>query len=289
MKNHVDHICLVAILLLLTVVPAFPARGQMSLRDMELGVNGGGMNYIGDLNDQSMLGKPNLAVGAFFRLKFGDRWALAIGGSYGHLESDDCMAWRNLSFRTHLAETYMRMEFNFFPYGIFDIGYSWTPYIFGGIGVFAFKPQALWTNPNTGETDWYELQPLGTEGQGLSAYPDRPYYSLMQVSMPFGLGVKLMPGKNVTLAMEYGFRKTWTDYIDDVSTTYVDPQLLYDAHGEAAAGLADRSAEAGGGVPNAPGIKRGDDSLDDWYAYFNISVSVSFEVLFGWMRGKHCD
>lgn len=289
MKSRINHICLVASLLLLFMASVVPVRGQMSLGAMELGVNAGGMNYIGDLNDQSMLGRVNPAAGAFFRLKFGDRWALAIGGSYGHLESDDFMAWRNLSFRTHLAEAYMRMEFNFFPYGIFDIGYSWTPYIFGGFGIFAFKPRAQWTNPNTGETAWHDLQPLGTEGQGLSAYPDRPYYSLLQMSMPFGIGVKLMPGKHVTLAMEYGFRKSWTDYIDDVSTTYVDPQLLFNARGEEATGLADRSAEVKGGVLNAPGIKRGDDSLDDWYAYFNISVSVSFEVLFGWMRGKRCD
>lgn len=271
------------------VAAVVPARGQVTLGIMELGVNGGGMNYIGDLNDQSPLGKVNPAGGVFFRMKFDDRWALSIGGSYGYLESDDFMAWRHLSFRSLLAEGYMRMEFNFFPYGIFETGLSWTPFIFGGFGVFAFKPQALWTNPNTGETAWHDLQPLGTEGQGTSAFPGRSYYSLLQVSMPFGIGLKLMPSRHVTLAVEYGFRKSWTDYIDDVSTTYVDPKLLYDAHGEEAAGLADRSAEVQGGTSNAPGIKRGDDSLDDWYAYFNVSVSVSLEVLFGWMRGKHCD
>ena len=201
------------------------------------------MNYIGDLNGQSMLGSVNGAAGAFFRMKFGDRWALSIGGSYGHVESHDYMAWRNLSFHSYVGEAYMRMEFNFWPYGLFGTDYHWTPYLFGGLGVFSFNPKAQWTDPNTGETAWHELRPLCTEGQGLSAYPDRSTYSLLQLDMPFGLGVKLMPNKKFTIAVEYGFRKTWTDYLDDVSTTYVDNELLHDVYGDASAGLADRSDE----------------------------------------------
>ncbi len=257
---------------------------------MELGLNGGGMNYMGDLNNQSILGKVHAGGGAFFRMQFGDRWALNIGAGYGHLEggNPDFMAWRNLSFKTHLLEGTLRMEFNFWPYGLFGTDLHWTPFIFGGFGFFTYNPMAQWCNPTTGETDWYELQPLGTEGQGLSQYPDRSYYSLLQLNMPFGIGVKMMPSKKVTIAMEYGFRKTWTDYLDDVSTTYVDLEALRSSRGEEAVALSDRSAEAGG-VANAPGIKRGDDSLNDWYSYFNISISVSFDVLFGWLMKKKCN
>lgn len=283
--------CGIVVVIGLLLATTSRTYAQIDLGRMELGVCGGGMNYIGDLNNQSMLGSVNAGAGIFFRMKFGDRWALNIGGSYGHLEggNPDYMAWRNLSFRSHLMEAYMRMEFNFWPYGIFGTTYHWTPYIFGGFGVFTFNPKAQWTDPNTGQTAWYDLQPLGTEGQGLSAYPGRSYYSLMQINMPFGLGVKIMPGKKFTLAVEYGFRKTWTDYIDDVSTTYVDNELLRNTHGDAAAGLADRSTEVTGGKLNDAGIKRGDDSLDDWYSYFNVSFAVSFDVLFGWLKKKNCN
>ncbi len=283
---------LIYLLLATLLLPFTPFHGaaQTNLSHMELGLNGGGMNYMGDLNNQSILGKANLAGGAFFRMQFNDRWALNIGGSYGHLEggNPDFMAWRNLSFKSHLLEGTLRMEFNFWPYGLFGTDLHWTPFIFGGFGFFTFNPMAQWQNPNTGETDWYELQPLGTEGQGLNQYPDRSYYSLLQVNMPFGIGVKMMPSKSVTIAMEYGFRKTWTDYLDDVSTTYIDLEALRSSRGEVAVALSDRSAEAGG-VTNAPGIKRGDDSLNDWYSYFNISVSVSFDILFGWLMKKKCD
>ncbi len=245
---------------------------------------------MGDLNNQSILGRVRAAGGAFVRLKFGDRWALNIGGSHGHLEggNPDCMAWRNLSFKSPLTEGTLRMEFNFWPHSLSGADFHWTPFIFGGFGFFSFNPMAQWRNPTTGETNWHELQPLGTEGQGLGRYPDRAHYSLLQLSMPFGVGIKMMPSKKVTIAMEYGFRKTWTDYIDDVSTTYVDAELLRSTYGEVSAALADRSVE-GGGVANAPGIKRGDDSLNDWYSYFNISIAVSFEVLFGWLQKKKCD
>ena len=82
--------------------------------------------------------------------------------------------------------------------------------------------------------------------------------------MPFGIGFKYHPNKSLTLSAEYGFRKSWTDYIDDVSTTYVDNAQLTYVAGELAAGLADRSGEVEPGYVNAAGIKRGDDSLDDW-------------------------
>ena len=97
--------------------------------------------------------------------------------------------------------------------------------------------------------------------------------------------IELSKFQNVSLTAEYGFRKTWTDYLDDVSTTYVGSEVLLAGvqDGVLAAALADRSE-----VPNAVGIKRGDDSLDDWYSYFNLSLGMNLDMLFGWMRSKRC-
>ena len=141
-----------------------------------------------------------------------------------------------------------------------------------------------------GGIQWAELQPLCTEGQGSSAYPDRRPYTLTQLCFPFGVGVKFRLGKSFSFSAEYGFRKTWTDYLDDVSKTYVGSEVLHanSEDGALAAILADRSGEVVDGYVNAPGIKRGDDSLDDWYAYFHITLGVKLETLFGWMRSKRC-
>lgn len=275
----------------LTLLMPLLLSAQGNLSNMEIGVNAGGMNYIGDLNDQSMLGKPNLAYGGLFRYKLDNRWSIVCGASYGHVEggNPDVLPHRNLSFSSYIFEGYLRTDFNFFPFGFGDMRFRWTPYIFGGFGFFKFNPTAYYIDPLSGEEGWYELQPLCTEGQGLLQYPDRSPYSLLQLTMPFGLGVKFLPSKYFTVTAEYGWRKTWTDYLDDCSTTYVDNDLLNYENGEIAAALADRTGEVDPGYVNASGIKRGDDSLDDWFAYFNVSATVSFELLFGWMMKKKCN
>lgn len=251
------------------------------------------MSYLGDLNGQSMFGRVSAAGGFMARINIDSRWAVTFVGSYGHVQggNPDVEYRRNLSFRSHIAEGLLRAEFNFFPYGFRVTAQKrFTPFIFCGIGLFGFNPQACLGEVGA-KPVWYDLQPLGTEGQGTSLYPDRKRYQLMEVCMPFGLGLRFRLSSGMHLSAEYGWRKTWTDYIDDVSTTYVGAELLSGGDGaeSVAAALADRSGEVVPGYVNAVGIKRGDDSLDDWYAYFNASVTISAEVLFGWMRGKTCE
>jgi len=269
---------------------ALSSSAQGFLSRSELGLSFGGMNYIGDLNDQSMFGRVNMAGGITARYKFDPRVSVALTGTYGHIESTDYIARRNLSFRSMVAEVGARAEFNFFPYGAHKATLKRsTPYIFVGVGFFKFNPQALYTDPAGGTTAWYDLQPLGTEGQGSAAYPDRQKYKLVEVSMPFGLGYRWRVTDNMHITAEYGWRKTWTDYLDDVSTTYVGAELLGGQGGSMAATLADRSGEVVPGYVNGVGVKRGDDALDDWYSYFSLTVSFSAEMLFGWMRGKTCE
>ena len=266
---------------------------QNMLARSELGLAFGGMNYLGDLNDQSMFGRVNMAGGLQMRYCFDSRWSMALGGVYGHIEggNPDVVKQRNLSFRSQVIEGSIRAEFNFFPYGlVVSSQRRSTPYIFCGLGLFKFNPQAMVTDSETGEVRWYDLQPLGTEGQGTSAYPERKKYQLIEVSMPFGVGYRWRIAPSMHLTVEYGWRKTWTDYLDDVSTTYVGAELLNSTPGgSTAAMLADRSGEVVPGYVNAVGIKRGDDALSDWYSYFSVSMSFSAEMLFGWMRGKVCE
>lgn len=261
------------------------AQGYDVVSHTELLVAGGGMTYIGDLNDQSAFGDLHGAFNVGFRTRLDSRWTVRGTATFGQLSAmQDCNAQRNLSFKSGLSEYSLALEFDFRPYGPGATESFWTPYLFGGVGVFHYNPMAL-TTATDGSEQWVELQPLRTEGQGTSKYPERRPYALTQMSLPFGLGVRMRLGKNVSLAAEYGFRKTWTDYLDDVSTTYVGAELLQAevVDGGLSARMADRSE-----VPNAVGIKRGDDSLDDWYSYFNLSVGVNLNLLVGWMRSKKC-
>lgn len=295
-ERHIK-VCLLLVCLLLCNSRML-AQGALSR--CEIGLTGGGMNYLGDLNGQSMLGRLNLGYGGFFRYTLDDRWCVSAHVAYGHIEGGnpkglegvkgDIIAHRNLSFMSYIGEASLRMEFNFFPFGHGGQQYHWTPYIFAGLGAFGFNPTARYQDPISHEWNWYDLQPLGTEGQGTEEYASRRKYTLIQMNMPFGLGFKWKPNKLFSFSIEYGFRKTWTDYLDDVSTTYVGSALLDHYHNhDVTSSLADRTGEVIPGYENAPGIKRGDDSLDDWYAYINATISFRLDRVLFWVGKKKCD
>ena len=234
---------------------------------------------------------PQWGASVGWKVRLDNRWALRLQGTYGRIASGDkdCIELRNLRFRSDILEVALLGEFNFAPFGNGPKEKKWTPYVFGGVAVYHFNPMAP-VRESDGTTRWVALQPLGTEGQYNHNFPDRKPYPLTQLCVPFGVGVKWRLGKHFSLAAEYGFRKTWTDYLDDVSTTYVGTAALLagTSDGTLAAMLADRSGEVVPEFQNAPGIKRGDDSLDDMYSYLKVSLGISLETLFGWMRSKKC-
>ena len=136
------------------------------------------MNYLGDLNNQSALTMPHLAGNIGLRYRFDNRWAFRAEVSLGFVScKKDYIALRNLSFKSNILELSALAEFNFAPYGPGPTEQKWTPYLFGGFALFHFNPMAQYTLAD-GNTQWAELQPLCTEGQGSSAYPERRPYSL---------------------------------------------------------------------------------------------------------------
>lgn len=237
----------------------------------EIGLFLGTSYYLGDLNPskQFFLAKP--AGGLIYRYVFDRRWAIKMSGLYGTVYGDDSKAKfntvRNLSFKSPIFEISSQLELNFLPYATGNTEKEYfTPYIFGGISVFSFNPKAKYNGT------WYNLQPLGTEGQGTSVYGTSPY-SLTKISFPFGLGFKYSVGKNVCIGAEWGLRKTTTDYLDDVSTTYADPVILSAENTPIAAVLADRS-----GTANNTGLQRGNSGTKDWYSFAGAFVTFKFKA-----------
>lgn len=276
-------------LLLLAALWVAPSvRAQVN----ELGLTGGAMYYIGDLNPTKHYPRDTkLGGGLLFRHNITDRFALRLQGLYGTLQaydsdSDDSLAVvRNLHFRSRLFEFAGIMEVNFFKYRSREKdGRTWTPFIFAGIAYFRANPQAQLNDT------WYSLQQLGTEGQGTSAR-DTEAYKIDQVSLPFGAGLKFNFGR-LDMQLEWGLRRTYTDYIDDVSNTYVDNDLLAVENGPLAAAFGDRS-----GLNELPGYSnadraRGDRNTRDWYSYSGISFTYILsrfsdcDAQYNWMRNK---
>jgi hypothetical protein len=225
---------------------------------------------MGDLNPGKQFFMPSFAGGLVFKHNYNARWAWRISALYGNVQADDSRSevpsqiQRNLSFRSQVIEFSPMLEFNFFPYEVGNLNRPATPYIFGGFALFRFNPKAEY------QGDWVALQPLGTEGQGTVSFPDRKEYSLINAAFPFGIGFKFHAGR-LALAIEWGLRKTFTDYLDDVSTTYVDPDLLYATNGVLAALIADRSVVNPGEINT--GRQRGNPSNKDWYSFAGITLS----------------
>ncbi|HET6245511.1 MAG: hypothetical protein H0V01_03680 [Bacteroidetes bacterium] len=208
----------------------------------ELGVFGGGSFYMGDLNPNKLFYRTKPAFGLIYRKLLNPRYALKSNLVYGNLEAYDSdsnnpvQRARNLNFRTKIIELSGQIEFNFLPYDLGDPNYPFSPYIFAGISVFRFNPQAYINNTLV------DLRPMSTEGQGAS--PGKSAYALTQLAFPFGIGLKISLANRVGLGIEWGFRKTSTDYLDDVSTTY----------------------------PNS-GLQRGNSKTKDWYSLAGIMLT----------------
>ncbi len=238
----------------------------------ELGLFLGGSYYIGDLNPIKQFHKIQPSVGLVYRGNINYRQTIKCGINYGKLTASDAQSNditqrnRNLNFTSTLWEATAQYEFNFFPYETGNWQIPSSPFVFIGISAFRFNPQAD-VNGN-----YVDLRNLSTEGQGTTYY-NRKKYSTIQPSIPFGIGFKATVSKHLSIAAEWGMRKTFTDYIDDVSKTYVDPAILEAEKGALAAELSNRSNLA---YVTGTDRQRGNSKNKDWYSFAGITVAYKF-------------
>ena len=238
--------------------------------NQEFGILGGTGYYIGDMNS-THFNNLRVAGGITYRKNFDRRFTFKSSALYTNVYANDensneaIKVNRNLKFKSDIIELSGQIEFNFLPYETGNSLYNWTPFIFTGVSIFNYNPQA------EGEDgQWYDLQELGTEGQGTTSFPNRKKYSLTQLSVPFGGGVKIGVSDNFNIIVEYGLRKTFTDYIDDLSTTYVGIPSEFT---NIAIELADQSIDG----PQLAGIARGDETNKDWYSFSGITLSFRLQ------------
>ncbi|PCJ83182.1 MAG: hypothetical protein COA57_11870 [Flavobacteriales bacterium] len=218
----------------------FSAFAYKSSKSTEIGLLLGLTYYTGELNQNGHFrpGFMHPAFGGMLRRNFNQRWAFRLMGIYGKVSGSDAVAGasvfeqnRNLSFFSTISELSGQIEFNFFPFSAADVeSYYATPFVFWGAGIFHFSPKS---NKEGNKVDLRAQQ-----------YEDKTYLKI-NASMPFGLGFRFRAGQRFFASLEWGMRKTFTDYIDDVSTVYAQN-----------------------------GIQRGDSQSKDWFAFAGASISV---------------
>jgi len=250
------------------------------VQEGEFGIGVGAGHYFGDLNTRAKLNRPKIAAGIFFRKNFGNYIAARIVANYAQLGYSDIynthnefMLTRNLSFNTNVWELSLRGDFNFFRFLPGDPEFNFTPYVSLGLGVFSYDPYAYLAGQK------YFLRPLGTEGQGSSLYPDRKPYSSMAICFPIGVGIKYAFNERFNIGLEITHRFTTTDYLDDVSKTYVDPAVfppLPDGSPSPGLLLSDRSYELGTPI-GIKGRQRGVETNKDQFITAMIYFSFNLQ------------
>ncbi len=246
---------------------------------------GGMSNYYGDLQEKRFTSEgAGASFGANINAVIVPKFAVRVGLLYGKMSADDKTSTRPLNRARNLNFTSSVQEFSVVAeYSLMDITKkNFTPYIFAGIAAFHFNP---YTHDSTGVK--YYLQPLSTEGEGLSIYPDRKPYSRIAFSIPMGGGIRFRITPKTVIGYEFGFRPTTTDYLDDVSNHYADPAVLLAERGPKAVELSYRAGEIDKNAPPYPvnGL-RGGPKYKDWYYFHGITVSIGLSDKEGKLFGK---
>lgn len=275
------------------------------------GANRAGTQYHRDFDFAAI--RPGGKIGYRYFINYD----LAITGNlaFGHVSGDDRHTLepfrnnRNIMFRSSVLETSVQGEWFFYTDGkigaqyrdqtrtIGWIGYRLRAYLFAGIGGFFFNPRGYFNGEhyltlnhasvaqeNLPRDGWYNLRPLRTEGQGFSEFPTRKKYIPVSLAIPLGFGITFSVSRELSLGMEYGFRKTYTDYLDDTSTTYVDP-TVFGANWTNPSRIAlaeyfsNPTNYSMGTAPTLPGQQRGRPQHDDSYMF--LFLSVQYKIISG--------
>lgn len=233
----------------LLLVSGYAQSKKRNFHQRELGFFGGGSYYIGDINPRGHFKATSPAVGVFFRYALNYRFAFRFGFNTGTISGDDAASGepyqmeRNLNFKSKIYELNATTEFNFVEYRIGHDRYKFSLFIFAGMAGFYFNPIS-----NSGQV----LRNTRSEGQST----DYPKY---QISIPFGLGLKWNMGEKVGMGIEWGPRRTFTDYLDDIKGNY--PTIAGDA-------------DPNSSVSSLAGDMRGNPSTRDWYFYYGITLNI---------------
>lgn len=261
-------------------------RWKSYRNEVHIGI--GASNFLGELGGANQIGTDGfrdlellatrLAFSAGLRHRMSQRFYINTTLSYGRLSGDDALTleffrnYRNLNFKTNIYELTCNLEYAFIKdksgarYRLKGVrghkAYELSMYGFVGFGGFYFNPKGEYNGR------WIELQPLKTENVD---------YNRLQFVVPVGIGIKYGIDRRWALGLQYGLRKTFTDYIDDVSTVYADPDILRENGGEIAVLMANKS---NGEFPyiTKVGEQRGDPTDKDSYMFAIVSINYKIRT-----------
>lgn len=250
------------------------ASAQKQFLGLERGGSAGLWHYLGDLNPQARMDRPGINAGLLVKYNFSDYISIGFQFDFGHMSYADSLNTssyekaRNLNFSTYLGDAYIFGEFNFFRFRTGNFKYRWTPYIGTGVGICYYDPYTYYNGTE------YRLQSLGTEGQFTSDYRNRRYQNFALI-VPVNFGIKYWMRPGLNFAVEFTQKFSATDYIDDVSATYVGAdKFIFNNRKDVGYFVQDRSIEV---LPEAIGVEhRQRGTYTDYDKYLGIQFKLTY-------------
>jgi Domain of unknown function (DUF6089) len=292
------------LLLTILLLPVFSQAQKWKRQRVEYSFGLGATNFLGDLGGRNQVGtdfimdfelkSTRYAASLGYRYQIGKDWYTKLNLIYARVSGNDNLtkeparARRELSFKSEIIELSGQLEYMLIKqksghlYRLRGVrGKKWfrfEVYLLGGIGVIWYDPKSTDRNGN-----WQRLAPLNTEGQGLPGGPKD--YSQFTAVIPYGIGIRrnLSGGARSrhfgswSISLELTMRKTFSDYIDDVSTDYYadgdkNPSAIKDAYGDQAFYFHDPSGDMQNGGFGEP-QQRGDRTDKDAYMLGILSIN----------------
>ncbi len=242
-----------------------------------------GTHFLRDFNSQAIRFGGFLGYRKRISTHFSIKGILTLGELYGNdnLSGNKCRYNRNQDFRTQIIEPSFQGEYHFLKSKSWKNGDQrpsrWDFYLFGGIGVFYFNVQGRYNPggppppPGMNTSEWYNLRPLSTEGEGLPGGPAQ--YSPFAICLPMGVGLNYVLNAKWSIGLELSDRMwTNTGYIDDTQGNYFNKAEILKYKGPIAAYFADPSRGLIHGQ-DSPGQERGDPAECNTYMFMFISAT----------------
>lgn len=234
-------------------------------------------SYYGDLCDKfdCMQFRPNFGLGVIYRLF--PNISARVDVAYYRLYSKDVYDYRNLNFRSGNIEASIGGQYDLYAYSRhYRKRKRFQPYIYASIGATYFNPKG--EDPFT--TEWVSLRELKTEGQ---ATP----YSPIAIIVPYGGGIRYKFKPKYDFIFELGYRKTFTDYLDDVSgPMYAKLESFSDP---LAARMSMKAVDEGESSYSSTYTSqiRGNNTKKDGYFLFQVKVRYIVGAKKVVFKGKH--
>lgn len=256
------------------LLAAFSANAQKSSGGQEdyskfsISAGGGMSNYYGDLMDKTGFSQPGFSFSTGLQYALTSKLAARLDIGMQRLEGSDSKSGgahpeRNLSFKSNNFDFAIAAEYTILNLDKFPV----SPYVSAGVGVVMFNPYAYSFNEYGVRQ---HLAPLGTEGQGLPGYTEK--YSTTAAEFPLGAGVKYKVNNTMMLSLDFNYRITKTDYLDDVSSARYPSKALLDASNPITSAYTYRG---GGAYPTSP-TRRGNPDKND--AFLTTQLKLTFKL-----------